>query len=111
MNRWDTISIDIYYFQNFTQQKLIRGKILFIYQILNMKSNTQLQKDVEDELNWSPMLDSAGIGVTAKEGVVTLTGVVDSYSKKLAAENAAKRVTGVKAIAQEIVDRARERLA
>ena len=47
-----------------------------------MKSNLQLQKDVMDELRWTPMLNVADIGVTAKDGVVTLTGTVDSYSKK-----------------------------
>ena len=67
-----------------------------------MKSNSQLQKDVQDEISWSPMLNEAEIGVTSKDGIVTLSGVVDSYSKKVAAGNAAKRVTGVKAIAEEI---------
>ena len=67
-----------------------------------MKSNAQLQKDVQDEISWSPMLNPAEIGVSVKDGIVTLTGVVDSYSKKLAANDAAKRVTGVKAVAEEI---------
>lgn len=67
-----------------------------------MKSNEELQKDVQDEINWSPFLNAAEIGVTAKDGVITLTGVVDSYSKKLAASDAAKRITGVKAVAEEI---------
>lgn len=67
-----------------------------------MKSNAQLQKDVQDEISWSPMLNPAEIGVTVKDGIVTLTGVVDSYSKKLAANDAAKRITGVKAVAEEI---------
>ena len=51
-----------------------------------MKSNFELQKDVQDELKWQPMLREAEIGVTVKDGVVTLTGIVDSYAKKLAAE-------------------------
>ena len=67
-----------------------------------MKSNLELQKDVQAELNWEPILNAAEIGVTAKDGVVTLTGVVDSYSKKLAAERAAKRVLGVRAVAEDI---------
>ena len=67
-----------------------------------MKTNTQLQKDVQDEIGWSPLLNPAEIGVTVKDGIVTLTGTVDNYPKKLAAENAAKRVTGVKAVAEEI---------
>lgn len=67
-----------------------------------MKSNAELQKDVQDEISWTPMLNPAEIGVTVKDGLVTLTGVVDVYSKKLAAENAAKIVKGVKAVAEEI---------
>jgi osmotically-inducible protein OsmY len=67
-----------------------------------MKTNAQLQKDVVDEINWSPLLNPAQIGVSANDGVVTLTGTVDMYSKKLAAEDAAKRVAGVKAFVDEI---------
>ena len=67
-----------------------------------MKNNEQLQKDVQDAIKWEPLLNAAEIGVTVKDGVVTLTGVVDSYSKKIEAENAAKNVTGVKAIAETI---------
>lgn len=67
-----------------------------------MKSNEQLQKDILAELNWEPMLNTAEIGVIAKDGVVTLTGKVDSYLKKSAAERAAERVTGVEAIAMDI---------
>ena len=67
-----------------------------------MKSDAELQKDVQTEITWTPALNVAEIGVTAKNGVITLTGTVDSYSKKLAAENAAKRVNGVKGVAQEI---------
>ena len=67
-----------------------------------MKSNLQLQTDVMDELRWTPMLNVADIGVTAKDGVVTLTGTVDSYYKKQAGEAAAKRVVGVRAVAEEI---------
>ena len=67
-----------------------------------MKSDTQIQKDVMAELNWQPILDAARIGVTVHEGVVTLTGIVDTYTKKLTAENAAKKVSGVKAVAEDI---------
>lgn len=67
-----------------------------------MKTNLELQKDVQDELRWEPMLNAAEIGVIAKDGVITLTGTVDSYSKKLAAERAVKRVMGVKAVAEDI---------
>jgi len=47
-----------------------------------MKTNQELQKDVQDAIKWEPLLHAAEIGVTANEGVVTLTGTVDSYSKK-----------------------------
>lgn len=46
-----------------------------------MKSDIQIQKDVMDELRWEPILDSAEIGVAVKNGVVTLSGFVDSYAK------------------------------
>lgn len=67
-----------------------------------MKSNSELQKYVQDEISRTPMINAAEIGVTVKDGLVTLTGVVDVYSKKLAVENAAKKVKGVKAVAEEI---------
>ena len=67
-----------------------------------MKTNSELQKDVQDALKWEPLLDAAEIGVTAKDGVVSLTGIVDSYSKKTEAESAAKRVSGVKALVENI---------
>ncbi len=67
-----------------------------------MKNNETLQKDVQDAIKWEPLLHAAEIGVTAKDGVITLTGVVDSYAKKLEAEDAAKNVAGVKAVAEEI---------
>ncbi|MFT6501102.1 MAG: osmotically-inducible protein OsmY [Crocinitomicaceae bacterium] len=64
-----------------------------------MKTNGELQKDVINAIKWERSLEEAEIGVTAKSGVVTLSGVVDSYSKKLRAENAAKNIHGVKALA------------
>jgi osmotically-inducible protein OsmY len=67
-----------------------------------MKSDAQIQKDVMAELNWRPILNAAQIGVSVHEGVVTLTGIVDTYTKKIAAENAAKKVSGVKAVAEDI---------
>lgn len=67
-----------------------------------MKKNSELQKDVQDAIQWEPLLNSAEIGVTAKDGVVSLTGVVDSYAKKIEAENAAKKVVGVKALVENI---------
>ncbi len=67
-----------------------------------MKTNEVLQKDVQDAIKWEPLLNAAEIGVTAKDGVVTLTGVVDSYTKKLEVEDAAKKVAGVKAVVEKI---------
>jgi len=67
-----------------------------------MKNNADLQKDVQDAIKWEPLLNAAEIGVTVKDGVVTLTGTVDNYSKKTEAENAAKSVAGVKAVVEEI---------
>jgi len=48
-----------------------------------MKTNSELQKDVQDTIKWEPLLNAAEIGVTAKDGVISLTGVVDSYIKKM----------------------------
>lgn len=67
-----------------------------------MKSDSQLQHDVLDELEWEPSVDHAEIGVAVNDGVVTLSGFVGSYPEKIAAEKAARRVAGVKAIAEEI---------
>lgn len=67
-----------------------------------MKTDAQLQQDVMNELKWEPTIQAAEIGVAVKDGVVTLSGNVDSYGKKWAADRAAKRVYGVKAVAEEI---------
>lgn len=67
-----------------------------------MKNNQELQTDVQNAIKWEPLLNAAEIGVTAKDGVVSLTGVVDSYAKKMEAESAAKKVIGVKALVEEI---------
>jgi len=67
-----------------------------------MRNNSDLQRDVFDELRWDPAVHSTNIGVTVKDGVVTLAGVVDSYPEKWAAERAAKRVSGVMALAEEL---------
>jgi osmotically-inducible protein OsmY len=67
-----------------------------------MKSNADLQKDVQDAIKWEPLLNAAEIGVTVKDGIVSLTGTVNSYSKKLEAEEAAKNVAGVKAVVEKI---------
>ena len=67
-----------------------------------MKTDAQLQKDVMDEIKWEPCVTAAEIGVSAVNGVVTLNGTVPTYAEKWAAERAAQRVEGVKAIAEEI---------
>ncbi len=64
--------------------------------------DNQLQQAVLAELLWEPSVKSAHIGVTANEGLVTLTGHVESYAEKRAAEVAVRRVRGVKALAEEI---------
>jgi osmotically-inducible protein OsmY len=68
-----------------------------------MKSDLQIQKDVMEEIRWEPFLNASEIGVAVKNGVVTLSGHVDAYSKKIVAEKAAKKVTGVKAVAEDIL--------
>jgi osmotically-inducible protein OsmY len=67
-----------------------------------MKTDAQLQQHVMDELKWEPTIQAAEIGVAVKDGVVTLSGNVDSYGKKWAADRAAKRIWGVKAVIEEI---------
>ena len=67
-----------------------------------MKNNAELQRDVQDAIKWQPLLNAAEIGVTAKDGVVSLTGVVDSYAKKTEAEDAAANVAGVTALVEKL---------
>jgi osmotically-inducible protein OsmY len=65
-------------------------------------TDKDLRRAVLDELDFDPSLDAGAIGVAVEEGVVTLTGHVGSYAEKVEAERAARRVRGVRAIAQEI---------
>jgi osmotically-inducible protein OsmY len=67
-----------------------------------MKTDIELRDDVLDELRWEPAVNAAEIGVSVKNGVVTLTGSVDYYPQKLESERAALRVLGVKALANEV---------
>lgn len=67
-----------------------------------MSHDDKLQKAVLAELNWEPSITAAHIGVMADNGTVTLTGHVQSYGEKHAAEMATGRVKGVKAVAEEI---------
>src|SRR3984893_3877034 len=67
-----------------------------------MRSDTDIKRDVEDELRWDPDIDATDIAVTVKSAVVTLAGFTRSYSDKLEAEAAAKRVAGVLGVANDI---------
>lgn len=67
-----------------------------------MKSDRDIERDVKEELGWNPDLDASDIAVSVKDGVVTLAGFVKSYTGKYEAEAAAKRVAGVKGVANDI---------
>lgn len=67
-----------------------------------IKTDSQLQRDVIDELRWDPAVGSAEIGVASRNGVITLSGQVDSFARKHAAVLAAERVAGVRAIAEDL---------
>src|ERR1700730_8463223 len=65
-------------------------------------NDLELKKNVESELNWEPSINAAEIGVAVKDGIVTLTGRVQSYWDKVEAEHAVDRVAGVKAVVNEL---------
>jgi osmotically-inducible protein OsmY len=67
-----------------------------------MKSDSEIERDVRDELKWDPDLDATNIAISVKDGVVTLAGFTKSYTDRLEAELAAKRVAGVRAVANDI---------
>jgi osmotically-inducible protein OsmY len=67
-----------------------------------VRTDQLIQRDVLDELKWEARVQPNEIGVVVKDGIVTLTGWVDSYTKRWAAEEAALRVKGVKGVANEI---------
>jgi osmotically-inducible protein OsmY len=67
-----------------------------------MKSDSDIKRDVEAELQWDPDIDATDIAVAVKGGVVTLTGFVRRYMHKWQAESDAKRVAGVTAVANDI---------
>lgn len=67
-----------------------------------MKTDTEIRRDVESELQWDPSIDDRRIGVAVNNGVVTLTGDVPHYSCRWLAEDVVKRVGGVRAIANDI---------
>jgi osmotically-inducible protein OsmY len=70
--------------------------------IRGSKTDREIQKDVLSELGWDTRVDETEIGVEVEKGVVTLTGTVDSYAKKIAARDAAHRVLGVLDVADDI---------
>ncbi|GAA0190987.1 BON domain-containing protein [Fulvivirga kasyanovii] len=69
-----------------------------------MKTDEQIRKDVIEEIRWDPQISDIAphIGVSVDNGVVTLSGTVEFYTQKLAAEKAAQRVSGVKVVAVDI---------
>ncbi|MCE7481820.1 BON domain-containing protein [Microbacterium profundi] len=62
------------------------------------RTDAEVQRTVLQELQWTPDVDDAGIGVAVEDGTVALSGEVDSYSERLAAKHAALRVRGVSAV-------------
>jgi len=66
------------------------------------KTDMQLKQDIEAELRWDPMVNAAQIGVSVDRGAVSLLGAVDTYPEKWAAEDATKRVSGVRTVAQDL---------
>jgi osmotically-inducible protein OsmY len=67
-----------------------------------MKTDMELGQDVEKELAWNPKVDASNITVTAKNGVVTLTGRVQNYANKCEAESVVKHIAGVTGLADEL---------
>jgi osmotically-inducible protein OsmY len=66
------------------------------------KPDDRLKRDIEAELSWDPKVNAAEIGVSVNEGAVSLLGTVDTYAQKWAAEDATKRVAGVRTVAQDL---------
>ena len=67
-----------------------------------MKSDVQMKADVEAELDWDRAINATNVGVSVKDGIVTLSGHIDTYAEKSAIERAVQRVEGVKAVAIEL---------
>jgi len=67
-----------------------------------MTIDMEIRRDIESEFQWDPSIDDSKIGVIVHDGIVTLTGEVGNFGGKLAAEDVAKRITGVRAIANDI---------
>jgi osmotically-inducible protein OsmY len=71
-------------------------------EITMKKTDLQLKAEIETELHWDPKVNAAQIGVTVDQGAVSLLGTVDTYAEKFAAEDATKRVSGVRTLAQDL---------
>lgn len=67
-----------------------------------MKTDSEIKKDVLAELEWDPEINAANVGVAVKDGVITVSGHLDTYSEKFSIERALRRVDGVRAIAMEV---------
>src|SRR3984893_18800747 len=85
-----------------TKGKHVRSSGNHRHEAGSMRSDIDIKRDVEAELRWNPDIDATDIAVAVKDGVVTLTGFVRSYGQKTEAEQTAKRVTGVVAVANDI---------
>ena len=70
--------------------------------VMSVKSDREIQEDVLKELRWDSRIRQAEVGVEVDDGVVTLTGTVDNWAKKLAAREAAHRVVGVRDVADDV---------
>src|SRR4051812_25776304 len=68
-----------------------------------MKPDSQLEKDVMDELRWDPSVSEKEITACVEAGIVTLTGTVPTYAEKIAARSASERVAGVRGVADDVV--------
>ena len=80
----------------------LRSSHPFTEEYAVIKTDMQLKQDIEEELRWDPKLNAAQIGVSVDKGTVSLSGAVDTYAAKWAAEDATKRVAGVRTVAQDL---------
>ncbi len=96
-NQW-TASCSANSWYQSTQPKLLEFTMFNFFS----KTDSQIQQDVINEIQWDPSVTSAQISVTANDGIVTLRGSVPHYAEKSLAEDAAQRVGGVRAVADEI---------
>ena len=67
-----------------------------------MKTDANLKSDIQAELDWDPSIDPANVGIVVKDGIVTLTGHLDTFAEKAAIERVVSRVSGVHAVAVEL---------